>query len=48
MASKYSKSFTIPPETAAVLTDLTRELLRASTYGNDINETVDLYAFCFT
>ena len=29
------------------MTDLTKETLRASTYGSDINSIEDLYAFCY-
>ena len=47
MSTKYTKIFSIPDATSTVLTDLTRNLLRASTYSNDINDLGDLYAFSY-
>lgn len=47
MSAKYTRQFTIPPSTSSVLTDLTRELLRQSTYSNDLADLNDLHAFSY-
>ena len=48
MASKLAQSFAIPFGTSSVLTDLTKEVLRVSTYSEDINSAEDLHAFCYS
>jgi Ca2+-binding EF-hand superfamily protein len=48
MASKHAQSFAIPEGTSGVLTELTKEVLRVSTYSEDINSAEDLHAFCYS
>ena len=48
MSSKFSASFSIPPDLSPVLTRLTREILRTSSYSSQLNTASDLSAFSYS